>query len=222
MLGTSSSAGDDLSPENALKLATFHLEGARKTTDPDLALLLYKEAEMVLTRMERSTTDSLPGTDCDQDHSVYEGISYIISELDKMSTSSCSRDKLQAICKKVKDLRNLYSSSSENATTVDQHRDITTLALHIFAENKKPPVIRFKLPEPDERLRDTAQLTYCLCLLKAWSLSPDDPQESTVLDWLRAIEKDEDEKERLKSLAMNVIKEFTRTDLKDANAVAEV
>ncbi|KAF9956338.1 hypothetical protein BGZ65_002796, partial [Modicella reniformis] len=172
MLGTSSSAGDNLSPENAKKLANFHLEGARKTTDPDLALLLYKEAEMVLARMERSTTDSLPRTDCIQDQSV----------LDKMSTSSLPHDRLQDRYNKVKNLGNNNGdvdpsisdmrldggAPAENATAVDsttlpsqdQHRDITMLAPHIFAENKQPPVTRFKLPEPDERLQDIMQLTY--------------------------------------------------------------
>ncbi|KAF9938025.1 hypothetical protein BGZ65_000615, partial [Modicella reniformis] len=233
MLGTSSSTTGDLSPENALKLATSHLEIARKTTDPDLALLFYKEAEMVLARMKRSTVGRLPRTDCNQDQSVHDGIANVVSELDKMSTSSYSQDGSQARCRKVKSLGKTPLSGcapAENVTAMDptflrsqdQHGVITTLAPHIFGKNKQLSVTGFRLPEPDERLQDSAQLAHCLKLLKVWSSSPDDIQEPTTRDWLHSIEKDEDEKERLKVLAMDAIKVFTPIELNDANAVAEV
>ncbi|KAF9982582.1 hypothetical protein BGZ65_002696, partial [Modicella reniformis] len=234
MLGTSSSATGDLSPEDALRLATFHLENARKATDPKLALLLYKESEMVLARMKRSTIGGgLSHTDCSQDQSAHEGITNAISELEKMSTSSYSQDGSQTRCKKVENLGEIRlddGAPAGNVTAVDptflrsqdQHEDIVTLAPHIFGEYKQPLVTKFKLPEPDERLQDTAQLTHCLNLLKLWSSSPDDIQEPTARDWLRIIEHDEDERERLKTRVVVLIKVFTRADLKDANAIAEV
>ncbi|KAF9929450.1 hypothetical protein BGZ65_005793, partial [Modicella reniformis] len=229
----SSSASGDLSQENALKLATFHLEGARKSTDPDLALVLYKEAEMVLARMKQFTMAGLPRTDCNQDQSIREGIANAVSELDKMSTSSCFWDKLQTRCKKVKNLgemqladgaitENVIAMDSTFMRSLDQHGDIATLAPHIFGENKQPPVTGFRLPEPDERLQGTSQLAHCMYLLKLWSSSPDDIQEPTERDWICAIENDEDERERLRTLVTDVIRAFTRIDLKDANAVAEV
>ncbi|KAF9971765.1 hypothetical protein BGZ65_010218, partial [Modicella reniformis] len=118
----------------------------------------------------------------------------------------------------------------ENITAMDptflrsqnQHGDIATLAPHIFAENKQPPVTGFRLPEPDERLQDTSQLAHCMYLLKLWSSSPDDIQEPTARDWICAIENDEDERERLRTLVTDVVMTFTRAELKDANAVAEV
>ncbi|KAF9936566.1 hypothetical protein BGZ65_002270, partial [Modicella reniformis] len=228
---TSSSSGGDLSPENGLKLATFHLENARKTTDPDLALLLYKEAEMVLARIGRSKKEGLPRTDCYQDQSAREAIANVTSEVDQMSTGR----------KEVKDLGNNNRNVDPNNNDMhpadgaptekvpavdsiflpsqDQHAGI---ASYIFTDNRQPPVTVFKLPEPDERLQDTAQLAYCLKLLKLWSSSPDDIQDQTSLDWLHALEKDEDERGRLKTLGMDVIKAFAHTNLNDANAVAEV
>ncbi|KAF9991334.1 hypothetical protein BGZ65_000811, partial [Modicella reniformis] len=127
------------------------------------------------------------------------------------------------------DMRLDDGAPAENATAVDStillsedhHRDFAMLTSHIFSENKQLPVTRHKLPEPDERLQDTAQLAYCLFLLKVWSSSPNNIQEPAARDWLRSIGKDEDESGRIKTLAMGVIKAFTRTELNDANAVAE-
>ena len=95
------------------------------------------------------------------------------------------------------------------------------VSAHIFAENVDPPIRDFKLPEPDERLNDTFQLTGCLSLLQA-TLMPEDKLEPAAQDWLQVIEKDTDEQVRLRTLATEVIRVFKRDELKDAKAVAEV
>ncbi|KAF9951190.1 hypothetical protein BGZ65_006107, partial [Modicella reniformis] len=109
-------------------------------------------------------------------------------------------------------------------TSVNQHKqrhNIATVSSHIFPENVRPPVVEFKLPEPDERLTNTPQLACCLGLLNI-SRSPGDTMEPTVRSWLQIIEKDTDEQEQLKALVMDVIRAFKRDELKDAKAVAEV
>jgi hypothetical protein len=78
-----------------------------------------------------------------------------------------------------------------------------------------------KLPQPDERLIGTTQLACCLSLLRA-SYSLNEVLEPVARDWLQAIAKDEDEDERLKMLALDVIRAYRRDELKDAKVVAEV
>lgn len=101
-------------------------------------------------------------------------------------------------------------------------RDISAIPPHIFAENKQPPATSFDLPELDERLKDTPQLAYCLGLLKAWQSASGDVLDPDACKWLRAIEKDKDEEERLNKLATDLIKAFAQDELKDAKTVAEV
>ncbi|KAG0215397.1 hypothetical protein BGX31_000857, partial [Mortierella sp. GBA43] len=78
-----------------------------------------------------------------------------------------------------------------------------------------------KLPEPDERLINTPQLACCLGLLQA-SHSPESILDPTARRWLQTVVNDADEKERLYSLATEVIRAFKRDEIKDAKAIAEV
>jgi len=81
--------------------------------------------------------------------------------------------------------------------------------------------MEFKLPKADERLSTTPQLAACLSLLKHSQLL-DDMLEPSVKKWLQAIEKNNDEQERLKLLATDVIRAFQREQIKDDKAVAEI
>ena len=98
---------------------------------------------------------------------------------------------------------------------------IATIPDHIFSENVRPSAVVAKLPEPDERLINTPQLAWCLGLLKE-SHEIDDILEPVARSWLQAVENDEDEHERLKMLAKDVIRTFKKEMIKDAKAVAEV
>ena len=116
----------------------------------------------------------------------------------------------------------LTDSGSIHPSPPDQTKQPQAVNIpdHIFVDNVRPPAIQFKLPEADERLYNTPQLACCLGLLKA-SDSPD-ILEPTAHNWLRAIENDTDEQDRLKTMATEVIKAFKRDELKDAKAVSEV
>jgi hypothetical protein len=94
------------------------------------------------------------------------------------------------------------------------------IPVNIFSNNVQPPTLDLKLPEPDERLVSTPQLACCLDLLQT-SLSPDDLLEP-ARKWLGAIEKDTDEQDRLKKMALEVVRAFKRDELKDAKAVTEI
>jgi hypothetical protein len=78
-----------------------------------------------------------------------------------------------------------------------------------------------KLPEPDERLANTPQLACCLALLKD-SRPLDSILEPAARKWLQVVENDEDEQDRLKILATDVIRTFKKEEIKDAKAVSEV
>ncbi|KAF9363347.1 hypothetical protein BGX34_004331, partial [Mortierella sp. NVP85] len=116
---------------------------------------------------------------------------------------------------------------SQNPSSVPENRvcqriDIATLPNIIFPTNVRPPtIITFVPPEPDSRLNDTLQLATCLGLLQA-SYQPDDILDPAARNWLLLTIKEQDEKDRLKSLATDVIRAFKRDEFKDAKSVTEV
>jgi hypothetical protein len=92
---------------------------------------------------------------------------------------------------------------------------------HTFPRNVRPPTIPFRLPEPDSRLSDTRQLAYCLGLLQA-NVEPEDIQDLAAQKWVLNTKNEPDERERLRSLATDVIRAFKRDEFKDAKSVNEV
>ncbi|KAG0043086.1 hypothetical protein BGZ83_011840 [Gryganskiella cystojenkinii] len=90
-----------------------------------------------------------------------------------------------------------------------------------FTQDKNPPVIEYKLPEPDERLVNTHQLVYCLGLLKTPPPS-DDPHQDSARTWVKATQNNEDEQERLNTLTTNLVRAFIQDELKGPTAIAEV
>ena len=99
--------------------------------------------------------------------------------------------------------------------------DIASILQSVFVENVNPPAVVFIPPQPDERLSDVRQLAACLSLLRP-SRPSEDTLEPAARDWLKAIENDADEKERLRILATEVIRVFVGDELKDATAITEV
>ncbi|KAK3827997.1 MAG: hypothetical protein J3Q66DRAFT_321595 [Benniella sp.] len=101
--------------------------------------------------------------------------------------------------------------------------DVATIPPEIFQENQRPPatVTLQKFPEADERIISTAQLGYLLTLLQ-FANQPDEFSETKAKKWVEDTVKDADEQERLKALANNLIRAFTKDELKDSKAVSEV
>ncbi|KAF9345969.1 hypothetical protein BGX26_002555, partial [Mortierella sp. AD094] len=113
------------------------------------------------------------------------------------------------------------SSPAVSSTTDSAGCDIARVPEDIFPDNMRQPAIEYKLPDADERLGDTSQLAYCLSFLQVTPL-PDEVFEPAVANWMRSTEKNAEEKERLRTLATDLIRAFTRDELKDAKTVAEV
>jgi len=99
--------------------------------------------------------------------------------------------------------------------------DTATVPRYVFPMNVRPPTVVFNPPEPDSRLNDTPQLAYCLELLQA-SYGPDEIFNPATSNWLHIIKNEPDERERLKTLATDVIRAFKRDEIKDAKSVTEV
>ncbi|KAK3828964.1 MAG: WD40-repeat-containing domain protein [Benniella sp.] len=118
-----------------------------------------------------------------------------------------------------KPLQQIPSCASVSRTK--QETDIATISRTIFPSNVRPPTIVFVPPEPDSRLNDTLQLATCLGLLQD-SYQPDDILDPIVRNWLLLTIKEQDERDRLKALATDVIRAFKRDEFKDAKSVTEV
>ena len=109
------------------------------------------------------------------------------------------------------------------ALTRKKNLDVATIPPEIFQENQRPPatVTLQKFPEADDRIISTAQLGYLLTLLQ-FANQPDEFSDQKARKWVEDTVKDADEQERLKTLAVNLIKAFTKDELKDFKAVSEV
>ena len=92
----------------------------------------------------------------------------------------------------------------------------------IFTKDYPPPLNPCKLPGPDERLINTQQLALCLALLQTSPLPDGDTLTPSARTWLNITEKNPDEQERLKAMATDLIRAYTRDELKDTKVTAEV
>jgi len=104
--------------------------------------------------------------------------------------------------------------------TTKQGNSIATLPRNIFPNNVRPPSIPFNPPELDSRLNNTIQLACCLGILQYYE--PDDILDTTVRNWLLSIKKEQDEIDRLKTLATDVIRAFKQDEFKNAKSVTEL
>jgi len=102
-----------------------------------------------------------------------------------------------------------------------QLSDTATMAKIIFPRNVRPPTIQFNPPEPDSRLFDTRQLVCCLGLLQM-DIEPENILDPAARTWVLNTKNETDEKERLSTLATDVIRAFKRDEFKDAKSVTEV
>ncbi|KAI8345459.1 hypothetical protein B0O80DRAFT_491768 [Mortierella sp. GBAus27b] len=229
-----SSSRGSLSFRQSLDLANFFLEIAGKAQDRDIALVLCHETEVTLFQAKKSAKRS-------DDQSVQHGIAIAYIGLGKVLDSHEHRNEAQAIYKKAEKMGVKIQDQAQLTPFVDSTKDplvaqpppptsqtkhnqgniIASIPPLAFSENVRPTTAAEKLPEPDERLANTPQLACCLALLKDFH-SLDDILEPVARNWLQVVENDEDEQERLKVLATDVVRTFKKEEIKDAKAVSEV
>ncbi|KAG0234728.1 hypothetical protein BGX31_004467 [Mortierella sp. GBA43] len=236
-----------LSLQQALELTNIYLENAYKTKDHNVSLALCHDAEVALAQAKRANK-KYPAHPYDAGfQALRQGISAAYIDLGKFLEAHGFRQEADAICKKSEkwggraDDPGRLAQASHAASIVQRHNDgfldkvpaegsvrlhkqtndVVLVAAHIFTENVGPPSIQFKLPEADERLNNTHQLIYCLHLLQV-AHPEDNILEPNERKWLEVIEKDINEQDRLRTMAVEVIRAFKRDEIKDARAIAEV
>ncbi|KAK3809361.1 MAG: hypothetical protein J3Q66DRAFT_405374 [Benniella sp.] len=242
-----SSPRGTLSPKQALKLANVYLDNAYNEDDSDITLVLCHDTEVSLSQAKKAVKRTEDQYVIEEIATAYMDLGHLLENQGHPNEAKVSYKKAgklgvnvqgsgrqrmagrpSSITSPVKEpslsAGTPQASGSVHDSALDkqkQHRKVVTIPAHIFAENVRPPAIEYKLPESDERLTNTPQLAYCLYLLKA-DRSLDDTLDQATRSWLSTIEKDEDEQDRLKTMAIEVVKAFKRDELKDAKTVAEV
>ncbi|KAK3819959.1 MAG: hypothetical protein J3Q66DRAFT_439048 [Benniella sp.] len=214
-----SSPRGSLSLQQVLDLASIYLENARKTQDPNIALVLCHDTEVSLSQVKRVAKHT-------DDKAMREGMATVYIELGELLDTQGHRDEAQAFYKKSEKWGVPHTTTDvtiDPSTLSKQGIDTATISIpnNIFPTNVRPPTIVFSPPEPDSRLNDTLQLACCLKLLQS-SYEPDDILDPVARNWLLLYKNEQDERDRLKALATNVIRAFKRDEFKDSKAVTEV
>ncbi|KAF9350775.1 hypothetical protein BGX26_011119, partial [Mortierella sp. AD094] len=108
----------------------------------------------------------------------------------------------------------------ENVEPFSQTPEIPPAQKLIFASVTTPSVAKHQLPGLGEHIKDTAQLAYCLNLMDAPSYGV--KLDQVEQDWLSSINEAPREKERLQTLASNLVRTFIRDEIKGPDAVKEI
>ncbi|KAG0053362.1 hypothetical protein BGZ83_001256 [Gryganskiella cystojenkinii] len=221
MLGsTFSSSRSALSPHKELDLANTYLETARTTKDQEISLTLCNDAEAALSRMKRAAKKALTSPVSVEDQVLRNGIATAYFEHGERLVSLGYTEMAQTSYKKAEKWGTVPGPAVSFATD-SAGSDIARVPEDIFPDDMRQPTTKCTLPNADERLSDTSQLAYCLGLLQV-TPSPGEEFETTACNWVKATENNAEETERLRTLGIDVIRAFSRDELKDAKAVKEV
>ncbi|KAF9353765.1 hypothetical protein BGX34_011392 [Mortierella sp. NVP85] len=203
-----------LPSQQALRLSNIYLENAAKVVDNvndhDIALMLCHNTEVTLAQLTNKKTGYK--TVLVEVVAAYNNLSNLLKRLGYTAES-------QKLLNKTDKWRGAAGSLS--VPSMNHRPDTIVIPQNIFLKNVGPPTLNIKLPKPGERLASTPQLVCCLGLLQT-TLTSDDKLEPEARKWLEVIEKDPDEQERLRLMALEVVRTYKRDEFKDAKAVAEV
>ncbi|KAG0362320.1 hypothetical protein BGZ54_008681, partial [Gamsiella multidivaricata] len=228
MLGSAfSSSRSALSPQKELEIVDIFLENARQNKDREIALALCDDAVAALSRVKRATKKTLTPPLSVEGQTLRDGIATAYFEHGELQDSLGNRELAQVSYKKAERWGHLHPTKGPcpgptfSSAAHSSGRETASLPKHIFPDDLRQSVVKCKLPDADERLSDTSQLAYCLGLLQA-TPSPEEAFEPAAGEWVKATKKNAEEKERLKTMGTDVIRAFTRDELKNAKVVAEV
>ncbi|KAG0325475.1 hypothetical protein BGZ99_000605, partial [Dissophora globulifera] len=212
-------------PQKELELTELYLEIARKTKDAKIALMICEDAESALSRMRKAMKKTLKSPLSAEDLALRDGFLDACIEHAKLAEGLGYSELAEVSYKwaeKWGHMRSTIDSTpAVSSATNNAGLDLAQVPNNIFPDDMRQIAVKHTLPDADERLIDTSQLAYCLSLLQV-TLSPDEGFEPATGKWVESTEKNGDEKERLRTLAKDVIRAFTRDELKDADAVAEI
>ncbi|KAF9360137.1 hypothetical protein BGX34_007929 [Mortierella sp. NVP85] len=220
-----------------LDLVSLCLENARGTMDSELALELCYDAEAALSGIKDPQRKALLASKKEEDQTLSRRVATSYVNLGTLQGSLGRNDKAHVNFKKAMRWggsvmqptpnNNLKSGAPAEGTQEEKEAaaeatgDTAMISQDIFSENVSPLAVVFTPPQADEHLDDIHQLAACLGLLRHYH-SSDDVLDPVARDWLKTVENDVGEQERLKMLATEVIRGFVDDEIKDGKAVTEV
>ncbi|KAI8348224.1 WD40-repeat-containing domain protein [Mortierella sp. GBAus27b] len=242
-----SSPRASLSLHQVLEVANTYLDNARNATDSTIALVFCHDAELSLSQLKKAVKHSSDKDTREDIAVIYASLGKLLDIHGHQEDAQAFYKKSEKLggnvhlvgqpihhsrtSSLVRSIKSALHSTTDTSViepsfrhdTVSPHKQQTavTLPRNIFPTNIRPPTIEFEPPEPDARLNSTSQLACCLSLLRA-QCDPEDILLPSARNWLQITQGEPDEKERLKTLATDVIRAFKRDEIKDAKAVSEV
>ncbi|KAF9967811.1 hypothetical protein BGZ70_008121, partial [Mortierella alpina] len=210
-----------LSPQQALKLAQLQLVAASNAEGDPITLLLCEQAKTNLDRIKRPKSS---GVIEDEDYQVFrEKVAAAYSKHAKFMADWKYAEKALASRAKSEKWGGVPSKIEAALPSQLATREQTPFPDDIFdADVTRPTTVPDELLEVNKQLTDTTQLAYCLAVLDAVATTPDVELPDATREWALAVKKDNDEEKRLRDLLKSLVRVFTRDELKDADAVAEI
>ncbi|KAF9950714.1 hypothetical protein BGZ72_007667 [Mortierella alpina] len=220
---------------HALKLVQISIKNAQESSEPSIQLALCEYIDTLLAQMKRTVkppSNTTPITaDSDQDHhhalgremaQAYLDHANLIADLGYPDRAKKSRRRAEKWGPSLVE-KDAWMATKSSSCDRKQMVDVATVSDSIFPVDVAPPALPWTFPDPDTRLADTPQLASCLGLLRQGSASLlPDALDPVANRWLLDTERNGDEKARLESLATDIIRAFTRDEIKDKKAIAEV
>ncbi|KAG0269649.1 hypothetical protein BGZ96_006473, partial [Linnemannia gamsii] len=148
----------------------------------------YKKAQMWgYSEVEKLSISTLPSLETAVSIAIQEPLeaSVFVAAQPSLKTTKTTQPPLKTTASTAVQppLETLDSVATQPALCRSATIDVDVSVIgDFFVQDKNPPVIEYKLPEPDERLVNTHQLVYCLGLLKA-PPSSDGPHQNSALHW---------------------------------------
>ncbi|KAG0310748.1 hypothetical protein BGZ99_000169 [Dissophora globulifera] len=218
--------GDALPPNKALELIQTLLITTHDCRDADIRMVLCSYVDTLLSKMKRTHRGpfSAMGFKRDNGDSVLrEGIAAayldhanLLADLGHADLALCSRQRAD-------------KWGRAGQTKLDPGVDTAAQAFavsvpySIFPKDVGPRSLKWTFPAPDGRVADTPQLVSCLGLSKhTLDELPEDALDPTARKWLKDVTENVDEKARLENLATDLIRAFTRDEIKNNKAVSEI
>ncbi|KAF9437917.1 hypothetical protein BGZ76_010547 [Entomortierella beljakovae] len=234
-----------LSPQDSLELARLQLENARNSKRPEVALSLCNVVKDLMSGIKKSIKRSKNPRDAtdqslwDEIAIIYFEHGNILDSFGHKSMAQVSYKKVVEWNGQIQEPNILiistgaytpHSSIKEKESIDNGSNTPRTLSppllgqlrpttdnniLQIFSEDVRPTIRECKLPKIGDILRDTSQLTYCLCLLQSSDLSGE------TFQWAQRTIGDVGEHERLRSLATGVVRALNQDEIRNVDAVRE-
>ncbi|KAF9347197.1 hypothetical protein BGX34_003318, partial [Mortierella sp. NVP85] len=220
VLGNSSLHRGNLSLQKLLDLANLYLKNAQESTDAEIISVLCHDAKDALSRAKKVAQNTEDKSMNALIATIYIDLSNLLDRQGHQKEAKICREKAE----KLGGASSTTAGTSVNQITSSNQYNLestVTVPSNIFQNNVSSPTIDFKPPELDARLIDTPQLACCLGLLKA-DCEPGDILDTTTRNWLQVTKDEPDEKDRLMTLARDVIRAFKNDEFKDTKAVAEI